>query len=68
MRYKGVEITPVKRPNEPYCNSCGGRGERWKVRICLDEAGGNTVILCADCLRALAMMSFDAQWKRNREG
>lgn len=57
MKYKGIEITPAKRPNEPYCNSCGDSGERWKVRICLDEVGGNTVILCTDCLQALKRMA-----------
>lgn len=61
MRYKGIEIVPVERPNEPYCNSCGDSGERWKIRFCLDEVGGSTVILCTDCLQALARMSFDAQ-------
>ena len=61
MKYKGIEITPVKRPNEPYCNSCGDSGERWKVRVSLGDVGGTTVVLCTDCLQALAKMSLGIQ-------
>lgn len=56
MKYKGIEVTPVKRPNEPYCNSCGDSGERWKVRVSLGDVGGTTVVLCTDCLQALKSM------------
>lgn len=54
MRYKGIEITPVTRRNEPNCNSCGNGGERWKIRFRQNDTGGMSIFLCENCLSGLA--------------
>lgn len=51
MKYKGIEIRRATRPTEPHCNSCRSDGERWLIRVGLEETGGHTaIVLCTDCL------------------